>query len=211
MCQRRGRSIVLQFYLAVKNEIAVHLSPTKKYKQAEAGMEQDANIDELSDEESLVDRSSERWDAISVFDTSSDSDDEVVDVDDSDDDFMEEGALACIASASAELMNSREGFYARQRLIWSEHIQKLRREKKFNRTYRIDERHFDRLVALLEADLAVDGVMCTRRTGVAPISVEVVLHCTLRYLAGGSYLDVRDVAQISVPSFYRCLHNEIQR
>ncbi|KAE8914829.1 hypothetical protein PF005_g16879 [Phytophthora fragariae] len=55
-------------------------------------MQQDANIDELSDEESLVDRSSERWDAISVFDTSSDSDDEVVDINDSDDDFMEEGA-----------------------------------------------------------------------------------------------------------------------
>ncbi|KAE8995068.1 hypothetical protein PF010_g16498 [Phytophthora fragariae] len=78
--------------ISVKSLVSSPNYLPRKKEQVEAGMQQDANIDELSDEESLVDRSSERWDAISVFDTSSDSDDEVVDINDSDDDFMEEGA-----------------------------------------------------------------------------------------------------------------------
>ncbi|EGZ12290.1 hypothetical protein PHYSODRAFT_317433 [Phytophthora sojae] len=73
----------------------------------------------------------------------------------------------------------------------------------------MDGAHFNRLVDMLRPSLSVDGVMSTRRTGVAPISEEVVLHCTLRYLAGGSYLDIRDVAQLSVASFYRCLNKGI--
>ncbi|EGZ05313.1 hypothetical protein PHYSODRAFT_403174, partial [Phytophthora sojae] len=82
-------------------------------------------------------------------------------------------------------------------------------EKTFDRTFRMDEAHFNRLLSMLRPSLSVDGVMSTRRTGVTPISEEVVLHCTLHYLAGGSYLDIRDVAQVSVPSFYRCLNKGI--
>jgi hypothetical protein len=33
-----------------------------------------------------------------------------------------------------------------------------------------------------------------------------MLHCLLRYIAGGSYLDVRDAAHISIVSFYRVIH-----
>jgi hypothetical protein len=39
----------------------------------------------------------------------------------------------------------------------------------------------------------------------APIFPEVALHCTLRYPAGGSFHDVRDRGEISVPSSYRVL------
>ena len=45
-----------------------------------------------------------------------------------------------------------------------------------------------------------------RSKGKSPISVEIMLHCTLRWLGGGSYLDIRLSAGISVPSFYRCVH-----
>jgi hypothetical protein len=38
------------------------------------------------------------------------------------------------------------------------------------------------------------------------ITTEIALHCLLRFLAGGSYLDIRLSAGISVPSFYRILH-----
>jgi hypothetical protein len=38
------------------------------------------------------------------------------------------------------------------------------------------------------------------------IATEIALHCLLRYLAGGSYLDIRLSAGISVPSFYRIVH-----
>jgi hypothetical protein len=126
----------------------------------------------------------------------------------SDDEDFQEGAVVCFAAAFTALA-VRETFYARQLLIWSKHVQRLRREGMFNRTYRMDEQHFHRLLALLGPRLAVDGMMSTRRTGVSPISEEVVLHCTLRYMAGGSYLEVRDVAHVSVASFYRCLHRGV--
>ncbi|KAE9100011.1 hypothetical protein PF010_g14974 [Phytophthora fragariae] len=95
----------------------------------------------------------------------------------SDDEDFQEGAVVCFAAAFTAL-SVREMFYARQRLIWSKHIQR-------SRDY-VDEKN-----------------------RVAPISEEVVLHCTLGYMAGGSYLDVRDVAHVSVASFYRCLHRGV--
>ncbi|KAE9353657.1 hypothetical protein PF008_g4904 [Phytophthora fragariae] len=117
-------------------------------------------------------------------------------------------AVVCVAAA-AEMLAVHEDYFCRQRLIWSDHVQKLRREKQFARYYRMNEDAFDHLVAILQSDLRVDERMPTRRTGGAPISAEVVLHCTLRWLAGGSYLDIHDVGHISVPSFYRCLHKRI--
>ncbi|KAE9255678.1 hypothetical protein PF004_g499 [Phytophthora fragariae] len=95
----------------------------------------------------------------------------------SDDEDFQEGAVVCFAAAFTAL-SVREMFYARQRLIWSKHVQR-------SRDY-VDEKN-----------------------RVAPISEEVVLHCTLGYMAGGSYLDVRDVAHVSVASFYRCLHRGV--
>nr|KAE8933602.1 hypothetical protein PF009_g16401 [Phytophthora fragariae] len=126
----------------------------------------------------------------------------------SDDEDFQEGAVVCFAAAFTAL-SVREMFYARQRLIWSKHVQRSRRERMFNRTYRIDEQHFNHLLALLGLRLALDRDYVDEKNRVAPISEEVVLHCTLLYMAGGSYLDVRDVAHVSVASFYRCLHRGV--
>ena len=38
------------------------------------------------------------------------------------------------------------------------------------------------------------------------ITTEIALHCLLRWLAGGSYLDIRLSAGISTPSFFRIVH-----
>jgi hypothetical protein len=35
------------------------------------------------------------------------------------------------------------------------------------------------------------------------------MHCTLRYLAGGSYHDIHTNAGISIHTFYKCVHHEI--
>ena len=44
------------------------------------------------------------------------------------------------------------------------------------------------------------------RTSKGPITVEIMLHCLLRWLGGGSYLDIRLCIGISPTSFYRCIH-----
>jgi hypothetical protein len=41
------------------------------------------------------------------------------------------------------------------------------------------------------------------------ISCKIMLHCTIRYLAGGSYLDLRQTASISKPSFYYVIWHTI--
>ncbi|KAE8907747.1 hypothetical protein PF005_g709 [Phytophthora fragariae] len=99
----------------------------------------------------------------SLFDSDSDVGEDLFDCSDSDsdDNFMLEGAFMCFAAASTEL-NVRETFYARQRVIWSDRVKALRRESMFDRTYRMDEDHFNHLLSLLSPSLAVDGEMSSR-------------------------------------------------
>jgi hypothetical protein len=59
---------------------------------------------------------------------------------------------------------------------------------------------FDKLLKIIREDLEVDQDMANLRGG--PIIPELCLFCTIRWLAGGSYLDIVDITGISVPSFY---------
>lgn len=66
---------------------------------------------------------------------------------------------------------------------------------------------FDKLLGYIYVDLVVNELMAKNRGG--PIIPELCLYCTLRYLAGGSYLDICDIAGISTSSFYRVLWKTI--
>jgi hypothetical protein len=65
---------------------------------------------------------------------------------------------------------------------------------------------FVKLCSLIHPFIPVDEAMSIRRTGKKPITTEMALHCLMRWLAGGSYLDIRLCAGISTNSFYRCIH-----
>lgn len=52
----------------------------------------------------------------------------------------------------------------------------------------------------------VDPEMSRIRTGKGPILTEIALHCLLRWLGGGSYLDIHLCAGISTTAFHRCVH-----
>ena len=58
---------------------------------------------------------------------------------------------------------------------------------------------FEKLLSFIRKSLEVDSAMAQLRGGV--IIPEIVLYCTLCYLAGGSYMDIF-VVGISKPSFY---------
>jgi hypothetical protein len=62
---------------------------------------------------------------------------------------------------------------------------------------------FLKLCDIIHANIKVDNIMSKIKTGKGPITVEIMLHCLLRWLGGGSYLDIRLCAGISVASFYR--------
>ena len=67
---------------------------------------------------------------------------------------------------------------------------------------------FDALLKMLSSALTLNGKYAIMG-GLEPISCELMLHCTIRYLAGGSFHDVQATAVISKPSFYRLVWHTI--
>jgi hypothetical protein len=99
--------------------------------------------------------------------------------------------------------------FVRDRLEWEEHVASLQREGNgsFQRMYRMDVESFAKLCSMLEPHLRTDKKMSQIRTSKGKITTEIALHCLIRWLAGGSYLDIRLSAGISPASFYRCIHS----
>ena len=56
---------------------------------------------------------------------------------------------------------------------------------------------------LIQDDLSIDKSLPNVSSSGSTWSIipEIMLHCFIRYLSGGSYIDIRLVAQISVPPF----------
>eukprot|EP00918_Siedleckia_nematoides_P032876 GHVU01071392.1.p1 GENE.GHVU01071392.1~~GHVU01071392.1.p1 ORF type:complete len:439 (+),score=38.18 GHVU01071392.1:879-2195(+) len=96
----------------------------------------------------------------------------------------------------------------RPRLAWEPHLMLLLTEcgSSFDRYYRMPLPAFLFLRTLLDPFLQKDAVMAYISCGEEPIHSTIVLHCVLRWLAGASYDDVRLIAGISKPSFFRALH-----
>jgi hypothetical protein len=93
----------------------------------------------------------------------------------------------------------------RDRITWDKHVDNLLMEGAFNRMYRMSNASFNKLCMLLDPFLSVDPVMSMLTTNQPKISTEIILSCFIRWVAGGSYLDIRTVAGISIASFYRVM------
>ena len=78
----------------------------------------------------------------------------------------------------------------------------------FLRMYRMEYRSFKKLCTIISGKILVNDEMARVRTGKEGVTVEIMLHCLLRWLAGGSYIDIRLSAGISpayfYTSFYKC-------
>lgn len=88
-----------------------------------------------------------------------------------------------------------------QRCCWDECTDLHSKRRTLKRRLRMSHESFDRLLALICEDLVVNELMAGPRGGA--IIPELCLFCTLRWLAGASYLDICDIAGISTSSFYR--------
>jgi hypothetical protein len=99
--------------------------------------------------------------------------------------------------------DKRKSFWDHERLDWSSHLEKLRHEGRFAQKYRMPEKAFNRLVRvlgpILQADITKSRSRCTQE-----IYPEIFVAIGLRYLAGGSYDDIREVYGVSVGGFYYC-------
>ena len=120
--------------------------------------------------------------------------------------FDDEEELETFAIALSFVLahDTREDYVVRQRLNWKKHVKMLRRERQFKEMYRMRHTSFNKLLDLLRPSLIVNDkqARCASK-GHSPIIPELILHCTLRYLAGGSVHDIRVTAGLSRASFYR--------
>jgi len=102
---------------------------------------------------------------------------------------------------------TREPSHFQQRINWLKFSDDPARHGTFKRRLRMSKVSFDKLLNLLRYDLLSDEEQASCRGG--SIIPEVCLHVTIRWLAGGSHLDVIDIAGMSKASFYRVLWKTI--
>jgi len=101
-------------------------------------------------------------------------------------------------------------FLVRQRLKWDQHVRQLEREEQFKRMYRVSLASFNKLIDLLWPWLHVNlKQSCNASKGKQPIVAEIIMHCTLCYLAGGSVHNILVCAGLSVSLFYRAVQRGI--
>jgi hypothetical protein len=97
-----------------------------------------------------------------------------------------------------------------QRLNWQVHVRRLRREGAFSRFFRMSKTSFQKLLTMLRPSLSVNNSQSRCHTSVLEhMYGKIILHCTLRYLAGCSYLDIMCNAGISQTAFYTCIYRGI--
>jgi hypothetical protein len=101
----------------------------------------------------------------------------------------------------------RNPSFFEQRVCWEAYCEKHLRRGTLSIRLRMDQQSFVKLLNYIQHDLMVNEVMAQPRGGA--IIPEICLFCTLRWLAGGSYLDVCDIAGISKASFYRVVWKTI--
>jgi hypothetical protein len=90
-----------------------------------------------------------------------------------------------------------------QRLVWDNFVGKYGTRPDFERSIRMKLISFEILLSFIRQELLVDDAQASKRG--SPIIPELCLFCTIRYLSGGSYLDIRFLTGISVPSVYRVI------
>jgi len=116
-------------------------------------------------------------------------------------------ALLLAVAAKFRPKQSREASHFQQRLNWNCCSQQHARRGTFHIRLRMSKVSFDNLLEVLRADLATNEEQASNRGG--SIIPEVCLYCTLRWLVGGSRLDIVDIVGISKLPFYRILWKAI--
>jgi hypothetical protein len=124
-----------------------------------------------------------------------------------DDDLMDVAAMAA-AVLSWQFHGS---FLVRQQVNWQMHTRLLLHEKEFKKFYRMSLSSFNILLEILHPHIKINLKQSSNASkGRHPIIHEIILHCTLRYLAGGSYHNIRTTAGLSRSSFYCCIYHGIE-
>jgi DDE superfamily endonuclease len=105
------------------------------------------------------------------------------------------------------LPEQRNPSHYEQRLAWKHYAEYHVSQGTFDRRLRMSRQSFDKLLSYIREALLVNETKANARGG--SIVPELCLYCTIRWLAGGSYLDITDICGISKSSFYRVVWKTI--
>ena len=89
-----------------------------------------------------------------------------------------------------------------QRVNWQELRDLQIRRGHFQRMYRMSPESFDILTEMLRSSLEGNATKAYARSAAGPVIPEIRLHCLIRYLAGGSYLDICALVSMPHSTFY---------
>jgi hypothetical protein len=129
-------------------------------------------------------------------------------VDNSEDDWHNDDVEELAALVITEMFDDTRNFkWDHCRDEWKNHVDKLLHEGLFDRTCRMSFEAFGKLADMLRDKLTCNSVKsnasCGGTTGL-PIFPELVMAISIRWLAGGSYLDIKNAYKCSAASIYRC-------
>ena len=99
--------------------------------------------------------------------------------------------------------DERRWKWQHERVNWSMHVEKLTHQDMFDRTYQMSLNAFNTLLELLRGYITFD-ILKSLNSCDDPIYPELVLATGLCWLAGGSYLDIKEVYNFSRSSYYQC-------
>ena len=101
------------------------------------------------------------------------------------------------------LQRIRKDKWVHQRLNWLAHVKKLEHENLFARTYRMSLQAFTSLVDMLYQYISYDYLKYGFTSTQQPVQAEITVAIGLHWLAGGSYLDLKNVYCCSVDTIYK--------
>ncbi len=114
------------------------------------------------------------------------------------------GSMAAAIAASRAKRQWHPSMY-RQHLDWKKHTKRLKKECQFDQMYHMHYTFFYKLLSLLSPALKVNKGQGMRRShGSGHISEVLILHCLIRYMAGGSFHNIHMNSGMAKSTFFRC-------
>jgi hypothetical protein len=101
------------------------------------------------------------------------------------------------------MIKKRKQKWIHDRIAWMRHLDKEGHSTDFETTYRFSFSTFEMLKAMLGEIIEIDPIQSRNSSGSDPIIPEVVMACGIRWLAGGSYSDIKNAYGLSRATFYR--------
>jgi hypothetical protein len=137
--------------------------------------------------------------------SSNSSEEDGMEVEEEEEDTLNTEELYILLSLIEETVGEqRAPKWQLQRLDWTTHVDHQTHTAEFQQKYRMTLETFTKLLEILRPSITVDPIKSQNSTpGSSPIYPELVMAIGIRWLAGGSYHDIKDFCGVSRSSFYR--------